>query len=104
VLASDPATGALLLARAVTAMLELRCRVALGTIPRGKDLLARVRAADPAVGAEAARFFSDVPLAERAVAAERIADGVLGVRGFFPWDSGPEPVPAAWVDSGADPT
>jgi hypothetical protein len=103
VLAADPATGALLLARAVSAMLELRCRVALGTVPRGKDLLARVRAADPAIGADAARCFSDAPLAERAAAAQRIADGVLGVRGFFPWDSGPEPVPAAWADPGADP-
>jgi len=104
VLASDPATGALLLARAVSAMLELRCRVVLGTIPRGKDLLARVRAADPTVGEDAARFFSDAPLVERQAAAERIADRTLGVRGFFAWDSGPEPVPAAWADEGADTT
>jgi len=43
----DVAAGLLLLGRAVDAMLELRCRVAVGAVPRGKDLLARAAEADP---------------------------------------------------------
>lgn len=89
----DPATAAMLLARAVTAMLELWCRTTAGTVPRGKDLLARVAALDPTLGALARRVFSDAPFPERRAAATEIADRTTGVRGFFEWDSGFEPVP-----------
>lgn len=94
--AAPPATaaGLLLLGRAVDAMLELRCRTAYGTVPRGKDLLARAADADPALGAAARVVFSAAPLAERRAAAERCADLALGARGFFAWDSGPDPAPA----------
>lgn len=90
----DPAAAAMLLARAVTAMLELWCRTEGGTVPRGKDLLARVAALDPALGAQARRVFSDAPFPERQAAAAAVADRTIGARGFFAWDSGPEPVPA----------
>lgn len=89
----DPAVSALLLTRAVIAMLELWCRARSGTIPRGKDLLATVGALDSALSTLARRVFSDVPFPERVAAAGAIADIVLETRGFFEWDSGPEPVP-----------
>lgn len=89
----DPATAALLLARAVTAMLELWCHTTAGTVPRGKDLLARVAALDPALGALARRVFSDAPFPERRAAAAAVADRTIDARGFFEWDSGFEPVP-----------
>ena len=89
----DPASAAMLLARAVTAMLEIWCRARLGTIPRGKDLLAQVTALDPQVGAAARAVFADGPVSRRLAAAEQVADRTVGARGFFEWDSGAEPVP-----------
>jgi hypothetical protein len=91
VAARDPETAAMVLASAVAAMLRLRCRVAFGAVPRRKELLARVAAADAAVGDLARRFYSDAPFTDRLAAAEQIADRVLDVRGFFEWDSGEEP-------------
>ncbi len=91
---ADAAGGLLLLGRAVAAMLELRCRVAFGAVPRAKELLARAGEADPALGAAARAVFSDAPPAARRAAADRCADLALGARGFFAWDSGPEPAPA----------
>lgn len=61
----DPATATMLLARAVTAMLELWYRARVGTVPRGKDLLARVAELDLALATLARRVFSDAPFAER---------------------------------------
>ena len=89
----DPATAAMLVGRAVTAMLETWCRTHLGAIPRGKDLLAEVAAHDPRLGATARAVFADGPLASRLAAAEQVADRTVGARGFFEWDSGAEPVP-----------
>lgn len=91
---TDPATSRMLMTRAVTGMLELECRVRSGRLPRGKDLLASARAANPEVGALAAIFFSDAPSQQRREAAEAIADRTIGARGFFQWDSGPGPVPS----------
>ena len=89
----DEAAGTLLLGRAVEAMLELRCRLAIGTVPRGKDLLTRATEADPTLGAAARIVYSDASLAARRAAADRCADLALGVRGFFAWDSAPDPTP-----------
>jgi predicted nucleotidyltransferase len=88
----DPETATMLQTRAVVAMLELWCHQALGGVPRGKDLLGRVEAHDPALGAAARRVFSNAPFAERRAAAAQVADRTIGVRGFFEWDSGFEPV------------
>jgi len=88
----DPATATMLLGRAVAAMLEAWCRMRLGTIPRGKDLLARVAMLDPRLGAVAREVYADGPFSRRLAAAEQVADHTVGVRGFFEWDSGAEPV------------
>lgn len=88
----DPATATMLLARAVVSMLESWCRVRTGTVPRGKDLLARVSALDPALGRLAYQVFSDAPFEARRAAAAGVADRTIGVRGFFEWDSGFAPV------------
>ena len=89
----DPATAAMLLGCAVAAMLETWCRARLGTIPRGKDLLARVTALDPQLGAAAREAFGEGPLSARLAAAGRVAEHTVGAHGFFEWDSGAEPVP-----------
>jgi hypothetical protein len=89
---SDPETATMLEARAVVAMLELWCHQSLGTIPRGKDLLDHVAAHDPILGALARRVFGDHSVSDRHAAAAEIADRTIGVRGFFEWDSGAEPI------------
>lgn len=90
---TDPSTSMMLMTHAVITMLELECRVRLGRVPRGKDLLATVAVANPDVGALAAIFFSDAPPRERREAAEGMADRTIGARGFFQWDSGSDPLP-----------
>jgi hypothetical protein len=88
----DPETTTMLRSHAVTSMLEFWCRVKDGRIPRRKDLLARVAELDPTLGALARRVFSDATFTERELAAAEVADRTIGVRGFFEWDSGPQPV------------
>jgi len=89
----DPTTATMLLAGAVTAMLEFFCKSTSGRIPRGKDLLAAVMKINPAVGRQAIAFFAAPTVAERIEHATWLADRIVGARGFFEWDSGPGPVP-----------
>lgn len=94
----DGAVAALLLAGAVTQMLELFVRSRGRPIPRAKALVSEVAALDPSLGEMVSRFASATSPAERLDAAQQIGDRVLQARGFFEWDSGPEPVPSV-VDS-----
>ena len=91
VAADDPETAVMLAGLAVFAMLEFSCQTSLGAVPRGKDLIARVASLDPVLGDLARRVFSDAPAVVRLEAAAQVADRTVGVRGFFEWDSGPEP-------------
>ena len=102
VAASDPATAIMLANHAVVAMLEHRCRVADGRLPRPKDLLGTIADRDPELGALARTFHSAVSVADRMAAAQAIADRTIGARGFFEWDSGPEPVGRAAPDDATD--
>ena len=74
-------------------MLEYACRAHDGRIPRRKDLIAVVGARTADVARLATAFFRASTVAERVENALQIADSVIGARGFFPWDSGPEPDP-----------
>lgn len=74
-------------------MLEIECREKAGRIPRRKDLLGMVEAIDAQIGSSARDFFTAADYAARQAAAERIADRVVGARGFFEWDSGAGPAP-----------
>ena len=40
---------------------------------------------------QAAAFFTAATPSERVTAANALADRTIGTRGFFEWDSGPEP-------------
>jgi len=92
-IAVDSASATMLLALAVVNMLEIECRMRLGRIPRGKDLLATTAELDPELGALAKSFFTASSDDERRQCAESIADRTVAARGFFEWDSGPEPFP-----------
>ena len=90
--ADDPDTATMLSTRAVFAMLETHCRMALGRIPRGKELLSSINAIDPHLGQLVHAFFSATSWIDRRRAGESIADRTIAARGFFEWDSGPDPV------------
>jgi uncharacterized protein (TIGR02246 family) len=54
-------------------------------------LLGAIAVRDPELGALANTFFAAPALADRLTAAAAIADRTIAARGFFEWDSGPEP-------------
>ena len=96
---SDPDTATMLMTQAVTAMLEHDCRAKDGRIPRSKDLLGTVAARDPELGRLVHAFFSATSYEHRLEAGQAIADRTVGARGFFEWDSGPDPVRPAPSDA-----
>jgi hypothetical protein len=73
-------------------MLELWSRSHGRPIPRTKALVSEVTAQDPALGEMVHRFALAASPTERLQAAQQIGDRVLQSRGFFEWDSGPEPM------------
>ena len=87
----DPDTATMLSSQAIVAMLQTHCRMTVGRIPRGKELLSSIDAMDPQLGQLAHAFFSATSWADRQRAGESIADRTIGARGFFEWDSGPDP-------------
>jgi len=92
VVGTDDVTATMLLTDAVTAMLEFACRLHDGQIPRRKDLIAVLGARAPELERLATAFFRAATVADRVENAVQLADRIIGARGFFPWDSGPEPV------------
>ena len=95
---ADADTATMLATQAVVAMLEHRCRAAEGRVPGAKDLLGTVTTSDPQLGRLAHTFFAAGTIGERLAAAGAIADRTIDARGFFAWDSGPEPVCEALSD------
>jgi predicted nucleotidyltransferase len=91
---TDGAVAALLLAQAVTEMLEYWLHAQGRPLPRAKALVSAITALDPRLGAMTTRFASARSPAERLEAAQQIADYVLQVRGFFEWDSGRNQIPS----------
>jgi hypothetical protein len=92
VFADDPDTSSMLLGQAVFAMLELFARVRTGRVPRVKDLLRTVTGIDRSVGGLAVAFYDAKELFQQRTVAESLADRILETRGFFEWESSPEPV------------
>jgi predicted nucleotidyltransferase len=88
----DPVGAALILSRSVTAMLEFWMRSHGRPIPRSKDLVAQVRSLDEFLGRLADDFVGATTATERLEIANSIGDRTIATRGFFEWDSGPEPV------------
>lgn len=88
----DPATADMLVARAVGEMVHFAFRRAGRYLPRAKDLLDALAALDHELGSLARRFYGARTLQERLSLAGEIADGTIGVHGFFEWESAPDPV------------
>jgi hypothetical protein len=90
VVEQDPATARMLLSRAVIEMLHYSFVQSGKYLPRSKELLTKVAEID-AEAASLAQSFFETPIFEAELEfAEQLADRVLGVRGFFEWESVPD--------------
>lgn len=88
----DPANASLLLAQAVTSMLQFTFRDRHSFLPRSKAMLDKLAALDPDLADVARRFFMAGTFDTRLELAAHIADKTIGARGFFEWESAPETV------------
>mgnify|MGYP001765530049 CR=1 FL=1 len=88
----DPQTAQIFLNQAVFAMLQYYFEANGRFIPRTKELLAQLDALDPSLAALAREFYSSSDFTSRLSAAEQITDHTIAMRGFFEWESDPEPV------------
>jgi predicted nucleotidyltransferase len=90
----DPATAQMLLSGALFDMLRFVFVREGRHQPRHKELLGALREIDVETWALACEFYQTALLEARLEIAGRIADRTIGVRGFFEWESDPEPVEA----------
>lgn len=88
--ATDPDTAVMIAAEAVHGLLQYYFWQENRNLPRDKDLLATVSATDPALGQIARHFYRAATPAERLALAGELADRIIGVRGFFEWESEPD--------------
>lgn len=93
ILETDDVTATMLLMESVLALLEYCCKAENGRIPRRKDLVAEVAARHPEIARLAVSSVRAATVSERANLAIELAERVIGVHGFFEWDSGPGPAP-----------
>src|SRR5215471_15830502 len=89
----NPAAAMMLASDAVRQMLHFVFLKAGRFIPRDKDVLDVLRTMEPALATKAQLFFDSVNCGERIQLANELADHILGVRGFFEWNSELEEVP-----------
>jgi hypothetical protein len=92
VAARDPAAAQMILSRAVTEMVTFVFAKAGRFIPPQKDLLGALTAVDSHVAELAGGFFEASELETRLELAGEIADRTIGARGFFEWETLPDPV------------
>lgn len=83
----DPETSFLIVTQAVNDMLRLVFHEHGVYLPREKDLLRALDLIEPEVGALARSFCTTHDLRLRLALAGRLADDILGARGFSEWES-----------------
>jgi len=93
-LVSDPDTAQVFLNEAVQLSTEFLFLNANRHLPRPKERLTVLDSWQPTVGNLIRAYYRAPDMATRWQAAERIAADVLGVTGFFEWESHPEKVEA----------
>jgi len=87
-----PETARMILGLAVYQMLHYHFLAARRFLPRDKDLVDVLASWDAPLGDLARRFYGAATLEEALALAEQIADRTIATRGFFEWESTPEPV------------
>jgi hypothetical protein len=87
ILATDPEGAMLILCEAVYQMLHIAFRQAGRFLPRDKDLLPALQALDPPLASLSRQFYGISDLAIKFSLAESLAARILGVTGFFEWES-----------------
>ncbi|MCB8917936.1 MAG: nucleotidyltransferase domain-containing protein [Ardenticatenaceae bacterium] len=93
VASQDPATAAMLMSQAVCQMLDYYFLAHGQLRPRAKELLATLAGQDPEAGALASAYWQTGDFAQQMALAQQLADRILGVRGFFEWETEPETIP-----------
>jgi hypothetical protein len=88
----DRATSQLIMSQAVDQMIRHSFIKAGRYIPRSKDILVELRKLDPELGKDVLVFLRSRSFWRRTAAASAIADKVIGVRGFFEWQTEKEKV------------
>lgn len=88
----DPVTAAMLMSQAVSQMLDYYFLAHGQLRPRPKELLATLATQEPALGALAIGYWQASSFSQQLALAEQLADRILGVRGFFEWETEPETI------------
>lgn len=86
----NPIAASLLLSQSLMEMMRFAFMNARRFIPRDKDLLEEFKLLAHDSAAEVQKFFQTSDYDERLRLATKIADEILGVRGFFEWNSSVE--------------
>lgn len=89
---SDAANTDLLLHQVAQSLVEYTFRAANRPLPRLKQMLSALAEVDAAGASLAQRYYAAKSTEVRLIVAERWARHLLGVTGFFEWDSEPDPV------------
>lgn len=95
----DPPGARLILGQVVPGLLH-HFHLSRGRfIPRDKDLLAATGALDPKMADRARAFYAAGEAAEALRLVEELADGIIGHRGFFEWESAQLPLERRALES-----
>lgn len=86
----DAAAADMLMGPVLCDMLHFHLKKNGSFVPRHKDLLSVVEQQDPAIGGLARRYWETSSHSERMSLAAQLADLILGVRGFFEWETKPQ--------------
>ena len=100
----DRETARMILNQAVDQMLRHAFTKAGRYTPRMKDLLADLQVLDPELGRLARRYHRAWSFRRQLGIANRLADRIVGARGFFEWQSDPEAVEKQSGQNNSEPT
>lgn len=84
---TDPAMASLLMHHAIFSMVAYRFLAANLNVPRHKEILAKLKALDPAAGELVQRFLLEPDLNHKFALGKQVAQTLNGAIGFFAWET-----------------
>ena len=84
---TDPAMASLLMHHAIFNMIAYRFLAANLNVPRHKEILAKLKALDPAASELLQRFLLEADLAHKFALGKQVAQTLNGAIGFFEWET-----------------